>query len=195
MTPRAAFWRRILVYALYIAVCSLLQVTLPDSAALLGASPDLTLVLAVLCGYMFGTGDGLVIGLAAGFMRDLLAGRTLGLGMLLLMYAGIASSVLLHRFFRRNILFGLVLVAFFTAAYAAVLVLLTYLVPPLPDVIYPIGELLGRARQALPGQVLANLAAALPLIFLLALLGPYRRFGRGDETDGTIMGDSLWRVA
>ncbi|MCK9251283.1 MAG: hypothetical protein GX821_10385, partial [Clostridiaceae bacterium] len=195
MTPRAAFWRRILVYALYIAVCSLLQVTLPDSAALLGASPDLTLVLAVLCGYMFGTGDGLVIGLAAGFMRDLLAGRTLGLGMLLLMYAGIASSVLLHRFFRRNILFGLVLVAFFTAAYAAVLVLLTYLVPPLPDVVYPIGELLERARQALPGQVLANLAAALPLIFLLALLGPYRRSGRGDEPDGTIMGDSLWRVA
>ncbi|NLO35088.1 MAG: hypothetical protein GX112_01885 [Clostridiaceae bacterium] len=195
MTSRAAFWRRILVYALYIAVCSLLQVTLPDSVAVLGATPDLTLILAVLCGYMFGSGDGFVIGLAAGFMRDLLAGQTLGLGMLLLMYAGIASSVLLHRFFRRNILFGLVLVAFFSAAYAAALLILTYLVPPLTDIVYPFGELLERLRLALPGQVLANLAAALPLIFLLVFLGPYRRSGRGDDPDDTIMGDSLWRVA
>ena len=88
-----------MVYAVYILGLGLLQTILPDRAAILGVKPDLTLVLAILAGYLFGQRDGMAVGLLAGFMRDALAGRGLGLGMLLLMYAGLFAAVAFRRFF------------------------------------------------------------------------------------------------
>jgi rod shape-determining protein MreD len=195
MIKNKAFWRQIIAYTLYTGVLSLLQVTLPVSVALWGRRPDLTLVLAVLAGYMFGSADGFVIGLAAGLMRDMLAGRALGLGMLILMYFGLAASVLLRKFFKRNIVFGLVQIAFFTVVYEFIIVLITFLVPTLADLPYSLQFLMYRLPQILPGQILVNMAAGVPLIFLLAWLGPYKRSNRGDDPDETIMGDSLWHVA
>ena len=195
MIKNRALWRQIIVYSLYVGILSLLQVTLPARVSLWGCRADLTLILVVLAGYMFGSADGFIIGLAAGLMRDLLAGRALGLGMLLLMYFGLAASLLLRRFFRRNIFFGLVQIAFFTVLYDLLLVLITFLVPPLADAPYSLPFLVDRLMQSLPGQVLVNLVAGVPLIFLLAFLGPYRRSSRGDDPNETIMGDSLWRVA
>lgn len=195
MIKNKAVWRQIIVYTLYTGVLSLLQVTLPDSVAIWGRKPDLTLVLAVLAGYMFGSADGFVIGLATGLMRDLLAGRALGLGMLILMYFGLAASVLLRKVFKRNIVFGLVQIALFTVVYECIIVFITFLVPALADLPYSLPFLLSRLPQILPGQVLVNLCAGVPLIFLLAWLGPYKRSKHGDDPDETIMGDSLWRVA
>jgi rod shape-determining protein MreD len=142
---------------------------------------------------MFGSSDGLLIGLFAGLMRDLLAGRTLGLGMLILMYSGFFASLFLRRLFRRNILFGLVQIAFFTLVYEIIIVLLTFLVPLQPDVTYGLAFLARQAARGLLAQTGVNMLAGLPLIFLLAWLGPYRRSLRLDE-EGKLAGDSIWHA-
>ena len=195
MIRNRAFWRKIIVYIIYCISCGLLQVTLPDTLSVLGGRPDLTLILAVLAGYMFGAADGFASGLAAGLMRDLLAGRTLGLGMLLLMYAGLGASVLLRRFFRRNMLFGVIQVVIFTVIYTVMIVIITYLIPLQSETVYSFARLAEQTLTRLPGQIIINAIAAVPLILLLAFLGPYRRSKRGDDPDDGIVGDSLWRVA
>ena len=59
--------RTVLVYAVYILGLGLLQTILPDRAAILGVKPDLTLVLAILAGYLFGQRDGMAAWLAGRF--------------------------------------------------------------------------------------------------------------------------------
>lgn len=117
MRMNKATLRLILVFSAYIIFTGMLQVTLPSSFAIWGAKPDLLLVLAVLSGYMFGQRDGIIVGLAAGFFRDIMAGRALGLGMLLLMYSALFASFAFRRFFRRNFLMGLAQVAMVTVLY------------------------------------------------------------------------------
>ena len=71
---------------------------------------------------------------------------------------------------------------------------ITWLVPPLADEPYGLVYLLTRFLQIMPGQVLVNLIAGLPLIFLLAWFGPYARNRRDGSQDETMIGDSLWRA-
>lgn len=167
--------RLAVVYAFYVIVLSQLQVTLPDEVRILGARPDLTLVLVILSGYLFGRMDGAVIGLFAGFMRDLFAGRALGLGMLLLMYAGLLAAYTFRETFRRNLALSLVQVLWLTALYQLVITGIVYLVPMLPDVPLPAGPLFQAMLRDLPAQALANVVAALPIGLLLRYVGPYKR--------------------
>ncbi len=186
--------RAIIVYTLYVLGLGLLQVTLPHSVALFGARPDLTLILAVLAGYMFGSNDGMIIGLAAGFLRDMMAGRALGLGMLLLMYAGLLASVLLRKFFRRNIIMGLVQIIIATVFYQILITVLHLILPMLPDVTFNVGLMAFRMLQNLPAQLLVNSAAGIPMILLMTFMGPYRRGSRRDDPEQSIVGDSLWHI-
>lgn len=186
--------RAILVYAVYILLLGMLQVTLPGAISILGARPDLTLILAVLSGYMFGQRDGLVIGLFAGFFRDMLAGRAIGLGMLLLMYLGLLASAAFRRFFRRNVLMGFVQVILATVVYQVLTTLMSYILPVLPDVTYSLENLFSHMLKMLPGALLINGAASIPLIFLLYFWGPYQRGRTRDHDDETIVGDSLWQA-
>jgi rod shape-determining protein MreD len=194
MIKNRAVWRKMTVYGLYIILLSVLQVTWPDSAVIFGSRPDLILILVVLSGYLFGMVDGFIVGLASGFMRDMFAGQTLGLGMLLFMYIGLAASVLLRRFLRRNILLGVIQVVLFTVIYSIVLDLLTFWVPPIVDAPYSLTFLLQFSGQRLPGQCLVNALSSIPVIFLLAWAGPYKRGQRLHESEDHVMGATLWRV-
>ena len=194
MKKNRALIRIVLVYAVYTLGLGLLQVTLPDPVSFGGQRPDLTLILAVLVGYMFGGADGFAIGLAAGLMRDLLAGRSLGLGMLILMTLGMLASILFQQLFRRNILLGLVQIIIFTVVYEGLITVFSFLIPMLPGVTHHLSSLVQSVLDRLPAQLLVNVLAGIPLIFLLAFLGPYHRGSRSDDPDDAIVGDSVWRV-
>jgi rod shape-determining protein MreD len=194
MTDTRSKIRKATVYAAYVFCLGLFQAAMPPGLSIMGAKPDLTLVLAILAGYMFGTEDGIIVGLAAGFYRDMLSGRAIGLGMLLLMYGAILASVLFRHFFRRNIFFGLVQILIITVCYEMAVTVLTYIVPMLPDVSMRFSSLVLHFLKTLPWQLLANLAAGIPLIFGLTFLGPYKRGSRKDDRDESIVGDGAWRV-
>ena len=194
MRMNKATLRLILVFSAYIIFTGMLQVTLPSSFAIWGAKPDLLLVLAVLSGYMFGQRDGIIVGLAAGFFRDIMAGRALGLGMLLLMYSALFASFAFRRFFRRNFLMGLAQVAMVTVLYQFVITCLQLIVPMLPGVSYSLTDLFRLMINGLPSFLLVNILAGIPMIFLLNYLGPYQRGSRNDDPDDAIVGDSLWQV-
>ena len=195
MNRRVFPFRIFLVYSLYVILAGLLQASWPDALMLWGRQPDLTLVLAVLSGYMFGITDGIFLGLAAGFIRDLLAGRALGLGMLLLMYAGMLASVMFRRFFRRNILLGLVQILIISTLYELILMFLTFAVPLLSDITYSFELVFRQMIARLPGQLMVNFLSGIPMIFILRFLGPYRRGGHKDDPDEAIVGDSVWRLS
>jgi rod shape-determining protein MreD len=140
MSSRQPTLRSILIYALYVISFAIIQVTALRDVQILGERPDLTLVLAILTGYLFGIGDGLAVGLAAGFLRDMLAGRSLGLGMLLLMYAAILAQYLFRNFFRRKTWMGLLQVLFITVLYEVTLVMLSWFFPMMPELIPSLSE-------------------------------------------------------
>jgi rod shape-determining protein MreD len=194
MTSKHIKIRAVVVYAVYVFFLGLFQATLLSRVTILGSAPDLTLVLAILAGYLFGMEDGAIIGLAAGFMRDMLAGRAIGLGMLLLMYSAILASIIFKQLFRRNVILGLAQIVIITIFYETVVMILTFIVPMLPDVSLKFSSLVLRTLYNLPGHLLGNLAAAIPLIFLLYFAGPYRRGSRKDEPVESIVRDSAWRV-
>lgn len=184
--------RAVLTYAAYVLVLGLLQTSLPDQVRIMGAKPDLTLILAVLCGYLFGQRDGMIVGLSAGFFRDMLAGRALGLGMLILMYAGIIASVAFRQFFRRNVALGLVQVFMATIVYEVLMSGLNFILPMLPDASINMDLLIRQLLARLPGAVLINVLASVPLMLLLYFLGPYSRGTHQDVKDETIVGENLW---
>jgi rod shape-determining protein MreD len=194
MTATREKVRAVLVAAAYILGLGLLQSTVFTDLRVLGSPPDLTLVLAILAGYLFGSTDGAIIGLFTGFFRDMLAGRAIGLGMLLLMYIAILASVMFRKSFRHNILFGLVQILLLTLFYEAFITILSFAVLMLPNVSISLSELLLRQIQALPGHLSANLLAGIPLIFLLRFAGPYRRGKRRDGEEDPMVGESAWRV-
>lgn len=186
--------RPILIYTTYILVFAILQVTVLPEVTFLKVRPDLTLVLAILTGYLFGRIDGLFLGLAAGFLRDVLAGRALGLGMLLLMYAALASHYLLRDFFRRKTWMGLVQIFLVTLLYELALVLLSWFFPMLPDQVPPFSQMMNRLATTMPLQGLANVAVGVPTLLLLRYKGPYDPRVLSEDLDDGSTGEGKWRL-
>lgn len=189
---RRARIRQVGVYALLIFACALLQVFWPRNWLLMDARPDFTLVLSVLSGFLFGIGDGIAIGLLTGYVRDSLAGRGLGTGMLLLMYAGICGANLFRRRFRRQFFFALTLVGVVTIIYAAVIFGLNEVFPMLADVPPPTQTLLNMTLRSGSGALILNLAAAVPMFQLLLHAGPYRKDNLEGDNSEVLTGDHIW---
>jgi rod shape-determining protein MreD len=194
MTAARGKIRAVLVAAAYIFGLGVLQSSTLADLRILGSPPDLTLVLAILAGYLFGASDGAIIGLCTGFFRDMLAGRAIGLGMLLLMYVAILASFMFRKLFRHNIFLGLIQILILTTLYEAFITFLSFAVPMLPDVSISLTGLLLRQIHALPGHLLGNLLAGVPLIFLLHFAGPFRRGRRKDDQEDSMVGESAWRA-
>ena len=183
MNAKKKMIRALIVYAVYIILLSQLQVTLPDWFSFFGSKPDLTLVLVILSGYLFGRVDGALVGLAAGFMRDMFAGRALGLGMLLFLYIGILAALVFQQAFRRNLLLGLLQVIWLTILYEVVVTGVVFMMPMLPDVTYDASTLYQRTFAQLPTQLAANVFIALPLSLLLIWVGPYHKKNELEDED------------
>ena len=96
--------RKIAIYALYIVLAVLLQTSWPAALAIAGVRPDLALILAAVSGLLFGAKEGAIVGLCCGFLLDAQAGRLIGLGMLLLMLAGVVPVLLLRSMPQRPLL-------------------------------------------------------------------------------------------
>jgi len=103
MKNRPTLIRKIAVYAAYILLITTIQVTFPGVISLKGLHPDMMLALVVLCSYMFGFGDGIVVGALVGILRDYFAGPSItsvdgsvvastGIGLLMMILAASFGS-------------------------------------------------------------------------------------------------------
>ena len=160
--------RPILIYTTYILVFAILQVTVLPEVTFLKVRPDLTLVLAILTGYLFGRIDGLFLALA--------------------------SHYLLRDFFRRKTWMGLVQIFLVTLLYELALVLLSWFFPMLPDQVPPFSQMMTRLATTMPLQGLANVAVGVPTLLLLRYKGPYDPRVLSEDLDDGSTGEGKWRL-
>ena len=170
----------------------------------MGQIPDLMFVFTVLTAYYFGFRDGAVVGLILGLLRDCfcapcvtgLDGQlvvTCGIGMLVLfLAASVASSFFTGRM-KRNIPFSFVTVAVVTMLYKIAgyfMSMFWHTVVSRTGTMEYFADFI--VRSLLP-QTGLNLIAALPLVFLLKFMGPYKRGPVKDrEDDKIISGEGNW---
>lgn len=197
--------RKLIVYALYIVLFCSVQVSFSGFFSLGGQVADFMLVFVIITGYLYGAKDAAIVGIITGLLRDYFAGPSfevsqdrhsalLGLGMLILFYAGVLSSVLFAKTFHRKIQLGFVQVMIITVAYKIFGHIATFVTQIFTGngsqylTVYEI--ILG---SIIP-QMLANLIAAVPVIILVRYFGPYKNginlklIAEADEAEG------IWQI-
>jgi len=197
--------RKIIVYALYIVLLSSVQVSFSDKLSLMGQIADLMLVFVIISGYLFGARDALVVGLATGFIRDYFSGPAynggsegpsalLGVGMLLMLYAGILSAVLFSKTFHRRLPIGFVQVIIITVTYKLIghfFTLMVQIITGRGSEYLSFAEIM--AGSVLP-QVIVNLLAAVPVILLLRYWGPYVKGINPNLAAETGSTEAIWQI-
>ena len=162
------------------------------------------LVFVVLSGYLFGTVDGIVVGLFVGMLRDYFSGpvitgmndapvAVLGIGLLAFLYVGILSSVLFRTRFRRKYNLGLVQVAMVSAAYYSLGHILSWLYLKISRNIASYHSLRYILFSSIFPQILVNIVAAVPILLLLRFAGPYKKGIKSGLVDGYSVEDRRWQ--
>jgi rod shape-determining protein MreD len=76
-----------------------------------GVFPDIVAIITILFGFLRGPRQGAVIGFAGGLLADILTGRLVGLGALIMAFIGALSGFMGTRFMRDRYLLILALIA------------------------------------------------------------------------------------
>ncbi|MHB8963213.1 MAG: rod shape-determining protein MreD, partial [Saccharofermentanales bacterium] len=162
-----------MIYSFYIMLSVLMQFNYPESFRYKGMAPDFLLVLPVLIAYLFGAYDGIAVGIVAGMMKDVYAGRVLGLGALLCLYCALIASVFLKNHLSSGVFPALFQTAFGSVIYFTVIFFITYM---LYGQSYPFVEYLEfqALNKMLPG-VLLNTLSGLLFFYLFRLIPPFKR--------------------
>lgn len=177
--------RKFVVYGVYIIFLSALQVSFSDSFSINGQVADLMLVFVILTGYLFGLKDAIAVGLITGLLRDYYAGPAfeggtdqpvalLGLGMLLMLYAGVISSVLFTKAFHRKLPLGFVQVMIVTVSYKVVGHVLFVIMLAISGRGSEYLSLFEIVTDSLIPQMIVNLLATAPILLMLRYMGPYK---------------------
>lgn len=90
--------------ALVIIGAFIFQVAVVPHLSIMGAKPDVILILAALYGFMYGPSIGSLAGFAGGFLGDLLIGSHVGLGILSKTIVGFFAGLVQRTIFVENIL-------------------------------------------------------------------------------------------
>ncbi len=180
MNPDATILRRMAVYlpGLFLAAC--IQ-TLPGSSNAL-ISPDFLFLFPMLAGLWTNGYDGFATGLAAGFLRDYMAGRGYGVGMLAGMFVGLIAGWVAGEGWRQYAIRGSILVIVLTWLDEMTMSLLTWLLP-MGDMTTSLGTIWKIALSHSPAKLLSNVVGALVLTGCFSLAF-YRRKSKREKEGG-----------
>lgn len=183
---------RIFVFYLVATVfLALVQVSLPDRSLGFPGKPDLMLVLVILSGFFYGPFEGALVGVASGFLRDAFAGGSIGVGMLVCMYAGIVSGLVFQKMFRKGWLAGVLQVVLVSTVFYVLVEGTDLLLQPYGSA-FPFSEWArGFFSLKLPVLLVFNAASSLPLLLLLRFAGPRRH--RSSALTADEVAKDLWR--
>ncbi|XCP83807.1 rod shape-determining protein MreD [Roseburia hominis] len=103
--------KRLLVCAAVILVCYLLETTIFSHLVLASVKPNLLIVVTSAYGFMRGKKEGLFIGFACGFLKDILGGNLLGFYAMIYMVIGYLNGFFRRMFYDEDIKLPLVLIS------------------------------------------------------------------------------------
>ncbi len=93
------YLKKILIIALVIYVCFLLQTSVFSRYRLAGVTPNILICVVSTYGFMKGRRHGILIGFFAGLLLDVFSGTVFGLYALLYMYVGLLNGLFKKQFF------------------------------------------------------------------------------------------------
>lgn len=94
MTEIKPLIKKLIVYALLILLCFLLQTSVFSHLELAGVTPNLVLIPVSFFGFMRGRKEGMILGFFSGLFLDLFFGNWFGLYALIFLYIGFLNGVL-----------------------------------------------------------------------------------------------------
>ncbi len=171
MSREATVVRRLAVYLPGLIIFALIQILPRSSGAIF--MPDFLFIFPLLAGLWTTGYDGFTTGLFAGFLRDYLAGRGYGAGMLIGMFIGLLAGWLAREGWKQYLIRGSILITVTTFLHELSMSFLVWL--------WPLGDLrpsftvsMRVALARYPSKLLGNVLGALILTsyFVLAF---YRR--------------------
>jgi hypothetical protein len=162
------------------------------------------LVFVVLSGYLFGTKDGIVVGLIVGMFRDYFSGpvirgldgspvAVLGIGLLAFFYIGLLSSLMFRKRFRRKYNLAVLQVILISVIYYLLGHIISFVYLTLSHNIDSYYSLKYILLTSVALQVVVNVIAAVPLLLLLRFVGPYKKGIRSGLVDGYSVEDRRWQ--
>ena len=194
--------RKYIVFALYLLLITTVQVTFRGWLSLYGIRPDMMFVFVVLCAYMFGFYDGIIVGALVGIIRDYFSAPTvtgldgtvtnaLGIGLFVMVAAAAFGSAFFTVRVERNFILAFLSVITATMLYKGIGHLLIFIWSNIvPGLSYNMELSQVLIRSVLP-QILMNFIVAIPLYLILRFAGPYKgginpaladEKGKGDQT-------------
>ncbi|NLJ74887.1 MAG: rod shape-determining protein MreD [Firmicutes bacterium] len=93
---------KILFYGLIFTVALVLQSTVFAVFPILGAYPELVLMVVIIFSIINGGAKGAKLGFAGGLLQDMLFGRLIGLNAVVMMIVGFGAGVLAQRLYKEN---------------------------------------------------------------------------------------------
>ncbi len=103
--------RRIIVTAVIIVACFLLQCTVFQTLAIGSISPNLLIVVTASFGFMRGHKEGLLVGFFCGILIDLLFSNVIGFYALVYMFIGFGNGFFRSFFFPEDVRLPIALIA------------------------------------------------------------------------------------
>lgn len=119
--------KRVIVTALILLVCYMLQCTLFPRLALASVKPNIMIILTASFGFMRGPRDGMLVGFFSGLLMDIQFGNILGFYALIYLAAGYVNGLFEQMYYDEDIKLSLVLVGATEFIYGLVIYLLMFM--------------------------------------------------------------------
>lgn len=195
--------RKFLVYAIYLLLFTTVQVTFPGKPSFYGLHPDIMFVLVVLCSYMFGYYDGIVLGALTGIIRDYFSApsvtgldgtvtNAVGIGLFVMVAAAAFGSAFFTVRIERNFIMAVLSVVVATLLYKCLGHLIIFIWSNIVSGLSYNMEFSQIVFRSVLPQVLLNLIASVPVYLLLRFLGPYDKGVNPVLIDEKRKGEDLW---
>ena len=110
MSDFKQYLKRILIIALVIYVCFLLQTSVFSQFALAGVTPNILICVVSSYGFMKGRKHGIIIGFFTGMLLDLFSGALFGMYSLIYMYIGLLNGFFRKQFFGDDLRLPMILI-------------------------------------------------------------------------------------
>ncbi|MEZ3467597.1 MAG: rod shape-determining protein MreD [Schaedlerella sp.] len=119
--------KRVIVTALTVCICYMLQCTLFPNLTLASIKPNILIILTASYGFMRGPRDGMLVGFFSGLLMDIQFGNILGFYALIYLLAGYVNGLFEQMYYDDDIKLPLALVGATEFIYGLIIYLLMFM--------------------------------------------------------------------